>query len=182
MNEKCEKQYIQRILDGETELFAAFLDQYSRLVYTLIVPIVLSPEDAEELVQDVFLKAFQNLGKYKGDSSFSTWIYRIAYNTAISFTRKRKLEYHYIEENAINQVSDKQSESLLEPTEDEERIVRLMQAIELLEPQEKALITLFYYEERPMTVIGEILGMTLANVKTKLHRTRKKLYLLINKE
>lgn len=182
MDDKREKQYIQRILDGETELFGFFLDRYSRPVYALVTPIVSSREDAEELVQDVFLKAFQHLSRYKGDASFSTWIYRIAYNAAVSFTRKRRQEYHYIEEDAINNVPDEKANSLLESTDDEERIACLMRAIEKLDPEEKTLITLFYYEERPITAIGEVLGLTLSNVKTKLHRTRKKIYLLMNKE
>lgn len=182
MDVKQENRYIQRILDGETELFAYFLDRYSRQLYALIVPIVSSPEDAEELVQDAFLKAFQHLNKYKGDSAFSTWLYRIAYNTAISFTRKRKQEYHCIEENMINNVSDEEALGLLEPTDDEERMNRLLNAIELLDAEEKALITLFYYEEQPVAVVGKVLGLTLSNVKVKLHRTRKKICVLMNKE
>ena len=91
----------------------------------LIVQIVGCPEDAEELVQDVFLKAFKNLSGYKGDCIFSTWLYRIAYNTAISATRKKKHEFLYIEENAINHVPDEKVATLFEPTDDEARISRL---------------------------------------------------------
>ena len=94
-----EKQYIARILDGDTECFSFFLDRYGRPLFTLIVQIVGCAEDAEELVQDVFLKAFRNLSSYKGECLFSTWLYRIAYNAAVSATRRKKQEFFYMEEN-----------------------------------------------------------------------------------
>ena len=84
MVQNDETQYIARILDGDTECFSAFLDRYSRPLYVLIVQIVGCSEDAEELVQDVFLKAFRCLGSYRGECRFSTWLYRIAYTTAVS--------------------------------------------------------------------------------------------------
>ena len=147
MVQNDETQYIARILDGDTECFSAFLDRYSRPLYVLIVQIVGCSEDAEELVQDVFLKAFRCLGSYRGECRFSTWLYRIAYTTAVSATRKKKQEFLYIEENTINNVPDEKADDILYPTDDEERTARLIQAIDLLNVEEKALITLFYYEE-----------------------------------
>ena len=119
MEQKDEISYVKRILDGETELFSVFLDSYSHSLYSLIVQIVRCPEDAEELVQDVFLKAFRHLQRYKGECRFSTWLYRIAYNEAISATRKKKQEYFCIEESIINNLPDEKIENLMDPTEDE---------------------------------------------------------------
>lgn len=181
MKKNEEYLYIQRILDGETELFALFLERYSRPVYSLIIQIISSPEDTEELVQDIFLKAFRSLASFKGDATFSTWLFKIAYNMAISFTRKRKFEYLYIEESLINNVSDDQVRDLLTFTEDEERIVSLVSAIDKLNVEEKALITFFYYENKSMEEISGILKLSLSNVKVKLHRTRKKMYVLMTK-
>ena len=169
MVQNDETQYIARILDGDTECFSAFLDRYSRPLYVLIVQIVGCSEDAEELVQDVFLKAFRCLGSY-----------RIAYTTAVSATRKKKQEFLYIEENTINNVPDEKADDILYPTDDEERTARLIQAIDLLNVEEKALITLFYYEEKSIEEIGEVLKLSPGNVKVKLHRTRKKIYVLMN--
>lgn len=146
----------------------------------LIVQIVGCSEDAEELVQDVFLKAFRCLGGYRGECRFSTWLYRIAYTTAVSATRKKKQEFLYIEENTINNVPDEKADDILYPTDDEERTARLIQAIDLLNVEEKALITLFYYEEKSIEEIGEVLKLSPGNVKVKLHRTRKKIYVLMN--
>lgn len=180
MEQKDEARYIQRILGGETELFSVFLDRYSRPLFSLVVQIVGNAEDAEELVQDTFLKAFRALNGYKGDCRFSTWLYRIAYNVALSAIRKRKQEFLYIEENTINNVPDEAVDGAFGVSDSEERIACLLQAIDRLLPEEKALITLFYYEEKSLEESGEILGLTTSNVKVRLHRTRKKLYVLMN--
>lgn len=85
-----------------------------------------------------------------------------------------------MEENTINNVPDEKADEVLCPSDDEERTVKLIQAINLLTAEEKALITLFYYEEKSVEEIGEVLKLSTGNVKVKLHRTRKKLYLLMN--
>lgn len=180
MEQKDESYYINRILDGETEYFSVFLDRYSRPLYALIVQIVGCPEDAEELLQDVFMKAFRSLNGYKQDCQFSTWIYRIAYNTAISATRKRKQEFLYVEENTINNVPDEAVDNVFGSVVNEEQIERLNKAIDLLNGEEKALITLFYYEEKSMEEVGEVLKISVSNVKVRLHRIRKKIYVLMN--
>ena len=173
MEQKDESYYIERILDGETEYFSVFLDRYSRPLYTLVVQIVGCPED-------IFLKAFRNLNRYKGECRFSTWIYRIAYNAAISATRKKKQEFLYIEENTINNVPDEMADNVLAPAETEEQLERLEMAIDQLSGEEKALITLFYYEEKSLEEIGEVLKLSISNVKVRLHRTRKKICVLMN--
>ena len=176
MGQKDESYYIERILDGETEYFSVFLDRYSRPLYTLPTLLHL----VQFLLQDIFLKAFRNLNRYKGECRFSTWIYRIAYNAAISATRKKKQEFLYIEENTINNVPDEMADNVLAPAETEEQLERLEMAIDQLSGEEKALITLFYYEEKSMEEIGEVLKLSISNVKVRLHRTRKKICVLMN--
>ncbi|KAA6317847.1 ECF RNA polymerase sigma factor SigW [termite gut metagenome] len=180
MNPQEETLYIQRILAGEIELFSLFLDRYSRSLYLFTLQIISSPLDAEELVQDVFMKAFRNLSGYRSECSFSTWLYRIAYNTAISAVRKKKQKFFYMEENISDNVPDDKSDELFYSTDNEEELEKLVRTLDLLEAEEKAVITLFYYEEKPITEIAEILKLSPANVKVKLHRIRKKLYILIN--
>ena len=132
------------------------------------------------MLQDGFLNAFRHLNRYKGECRFSTWIYRIAYNAAISATRKKKQELLYIEENTINNVPDDVADSVLARAEDEEQVDRLSRAIDQLNGEEKALITLFYYEEKSLEEIGEVLKISISNVKVRLHRTRKKICVLMN--
>lgn len=180
MEQKDEIYYITRILDGETEYFSVLLDRYSRPLYSLIVQIVGCPEDAEELLQDVFLKAYRNLSGYKRESKLSTWLYRIAYNVAISATRKKKQEFLYIEESTINNVPDEKADEVIDLAAGEEQINRLVSAIDHLSGEEKALITLFYYEDKSIEEISEVMKLSVSNVKVRLHRTRKKIYVLMN--
>lgn len=180
MGQEDESCYIERILDGETEYFSAFLDRYSRPLYTLVVQIVGCLEDAEELLQNIFLKAFRNLNRYKGECRFSTWIYRIAYNTAVSATRKRKQEFLYIKENMINNVLDEIADNTLAPAEAEGQLERLEMATDRLNGEEETLIALFHYEEKSMEEIDEVLKLSISNVKIRLHRTWKKICILMS--
>ena len=110
-------------------MFSHFVEQYSHSVYSMIVRIVQSREDAEELSQDAFLKAFSKLETFKGDCSFSTWLFRIAYNTAISFVRKKKVILPAIDESIIETVSDEAVGTFFDEDENERRLQQLEIAI-----------------------------------------------------
>ena len=142
---------------------------------------VYSEEDAEELTQDVFMKAFEHLDSFYGESSFSTWVYRIAYNTAVSYLRKKKSVETVIDEAFWNTVSETEVDEALDD-DSEERVEQLQQALTQLSADERALVTLFYEEERPVQEVAEVLGLSVSNVKVKLHRVRKKLYILMSEE
>lgn len=171
--------YIERIQAGDTAGFACLLDRYSRPVYSLALKIVRNKEDAEELTQDVFMKVFHKLGSFKGDSSFSTWIYRIAYNTAISETRKKRPEYPAVEESMIASISEEEVADALGYISTDEQVGRLEAALELLAPDERAMILFFYMENKGIEEIASITGLSVANVKVKLHRIRKKLFAIL---
>lgn len=159
--------------------FACLLDKYSRPVHTLIFKVVRSREDAEELTQDVFMKVFKGLSSFKGDCGFSTWIYRIAYNTALSSVRKKKHEFLAIEETTLTNISEEEVADMLGRTDSSEQIQRLDTALEQLPPEERALILLFYMKEKTVDELVTITGLTTSNVKVKLHRIRKKLFVLL---
>jgi len=181
MNNQDEINYIERILAGETNLFSYFVNSYSNSIYSLIVRIVQTNEDAEELTQDSFLKAFKKLDSFKGDCSFSTWLFRIAYNTAISATRKRKIVFPTVDEMMMESVPDEAIETFFDPDENEIKLQKLEEAIGKLNVEEKTLITLFYIEDKSVTELARVLDLTPENVKVKLHRVRKKLYVLMTK-
>ena len=141
-----EQHKIEHILAGKTEEFAYFLDTYGQQVFTLIVRMVDSESDAEELTQDTFLKAFQHLSSFNGKSQFSTWIYRIAYNTALTALRKKNIELT-ADEKLWNTLSDTETDDLLDDTS-ENRIEKLREALDRLPADERALITFFYEEEK----------------------------------
>lgn len=171
--------YIERIVAGDTGCFACLLDKYSRPVHSLILKTVRNKEDAEELAQDVFMKVFRNLPSFKGDCSFSTWIYRIAYNTAISELRKKKQEFVAIEESQISNVSEEEVGELLGQSSANEQIEKLEIALTLLPPDERGLLLLFYRKEKTVDELTVITGLSASNIKVKLHRIRKKLFVLI---
>lgn len=180
MDANNDLYYIKKVLEGDTMAFAGILQQYSSRIFAVVIRIVGRREDAEELTQDVFMKVFSSLKQYKGDSEFSTWIYRIAYNTAVSYTRKQRKEISYIEENRYENVSEEDVDALLNRTDNSEQIERLEQSIACLDGEEKALLSLFYTDMRSINEIAEITGLTNTNVKTKLHRIRKKLYIIMS--
>ena len=176
-----ESHIIARILSGKDEEFSYFLDTYGQQVFALIVRMVSSPEYAEELTQDTFLKAYRHLGSFTGGSSFSTWIYRIAYNTALSALRKKKEEVLVIDDQQWERVSETEIDEVLDD-ESEDLVTRLRAALEKLTPEERAIITFFYEEEKSIDEIAHILNQSVSNVKVKLHRIRKKLYILMKQE
>lgn len=173
--------YIERVKAGDTACFACLLDKYSRPVYSIILKIIRNREDAEELTQDVFMKVFKHLPSFKGECSFSTWIYRIAYNTAISETRKKKHEFLAIEDTVINNVTEQEITAMMEETDSYEQTEKLDAALAQLAPDERAIILLFYMREKTADEVAAITGLTVSNVKVKLHRIRKKLYIILKK-
>ena len=170
---------IKEVLGGKSEQFEHILNRYSGQVFNLISHIVPCKEDAEELTQDVFIKVFRLLSTFKEESSFSTWIYRIATNTALSAARKMKHDTLHLDDAAYSNIPEEIIDEALD-NDSEERLQRLSDAIEMLCADERALITLYYINEKPIAEVASVLGLTASNVKIKLHRTRRKLYLILN--
>lgn len=152
------------------------MERYGPEVFRLVARLVPLQQDAEELVQDAFVRAYNRLATYCGDASFSTWLCRIAYNLTVSWLRKRKVKYTSIDERM--EISDADVDQLLD---DDTRISQLREAQKQLTPDEQTLINLFYYDGKPLRDIAYILGIEPGNVATRLHRIRKKLYLIIRK-
>lgn len=175
-----EADLVKRILDGEPQAFSVLLTRYQRPVHSLIRQIISCREDAEELTQDVFVKAYTKLHSFRGGSSISTWLYRIAYNTAISATRKHKPFFPDFDENAMSHIPDEAVDELLDKEYDEALMQRMEAAVEKLNPEDRALISLYYTQEKSVSEVSAITALTPENVKVKLYRVRKKIVLLIN--
>jgi RNA polymerase sigma-70 factor (ECF subfamily) len=156
------------------------MGRYGQPVFSLIVKMTGNREDAEELTQDVFLKAFRSLSTFRGSSSFSTWLYRIAYNTAISALRKQKMEWLPFEE--IADMAEKEAEDEVSELDGDDQLDLLQKAMEQLPPDDRALLTLFYTQEKTVDEISVITRLSRPNVKTKLHRIRKKLLVLMTED
>jgi len=170
---------IQRAKAGDIRAFSILVSNYQNRVFTIILKIVANREDAEDIMQEVFVKVFKSLEQFKEESEFSTWLYRIAYNTTLSELRKRKLSFVPIDDH-LNPGN--------EPLADEEeldltdiKLRHLDEALKKLPPDEIFLVTLYYFKEQSIGAISEISNLTVANVKIKLYRIRKKLALEINR-
>lgn len=176
-----EQTYIKRILRGETELYGYFLDTYGQRIFTLVQQIVSNREDAEDLTQDIFVKAFESLKNYRGDCQFVTWIYRIAYNMTNSALRKSKQRQEFLptDENTPEPADTDSSFDFADEEERDERIEDLQLALSWLTTEERALITLFYYDNKSIEDCAYITGLSEANTKVRLHRIRKKLSLYL---
>lgn len=172
--------YITKVLEGDTASFSYLVDRYQDMVYGLAFKMLRNEEDAEEMAQDSFVKAYRSLSSYRMQSKFSTWLYRITYNGCISLLRKRKLEIRSMDEQQLtNRDEVRINEQLAEM--DKALVEKLLQeAMEKLPELEQVLITLYYYEDQKVEEISNITGLTESNVKVKIHRARKKMYDLLH--
>ncbi len=168
-----DKIYIQQVLDGNTSSFTHLVNKYKKMVFTVCFRIIKQREDAEDLAQLVFIKAFNNLHAFKGNSKFSTWIYTIAYRSAISKSQLKKMDT--VSEDFRIEIAEDHSFPQLEELKDQEQQYYVQKAIEGLTEIDAVLITLYYMDESTIQEIVDITGISEANVKVKLHRSRKQL-------
>ena len=174
-----DREVIGRVLDGDREAYALLVDRYKDMAYTIAVRLLGDRSDAEEVVQQAFIKAYSNLGLFRQESAFFTWFFRIVYNGAISLLRTRKKIVP-----GDDQVLHGMATAEPDFFESEERDLRknaVLWAITQISPEEKTIVTLFYHEERSLKEIGAIVGMKEDTVKMRLHRARKKMKKLLMK-
>ena len=171
--------YIQRLKAGDMRAFSGIVSKYQSKILTIVLKIVGIREDAEDITQEVFVKVFQSLEQFKGDAAFSTWLYRVAYNTTLSELRKRKFTFVPIDD-AVLMENEPTGESIDAMTI-EQRLACLDVALKQLSADDAFLITLYYLEEQSIDEISKISHLSISNVKVRLHRIRKKLAVEINK-
>lgn len=169
---KTEAELIDRILKGEWRNYAILVDKYEPKVFNYVHYLMNCREDAEEIVQDTFVKAYRSLNQFRGDAAFSTWLIRIAHNNCLTFFRKKKPEKVTLENIGNKEVDDP------DPSDDpdlDNRQQILQLALMKLKPDERSAVTLFYYQELSLQEICDVTDFSLSNVKILLHRSRKKL-------
>jgi RNA polymerase sigma-70 factor (ECF subfamily) len=171
-----DNEIISRVLQGEQNAFAELVTRYQNYVFTLILRMISSREDAEEVAQDVFVKAYRSLADFRGASKFSTWLYTITNTTCITFLRKKKLQVHSLDNEKVFEVADnKDSGFSANAIEQKSRVNMVNEAIGMLSPDDAEIITLFYKAEQNLEEIGRILGLEPNTVKVRLHRARGRL-------
>lgn len=171
-----DDQIINRILKGEQSVFALLVEKYQNYVFTLVLRFIGGREDAEEIAQDVFVKAYRSLADFRGDSKFSTWLFTITRTTCLSFLRKKKLDTISLDnEKSGIQVENRESGFSANGIEQKSRHAMLNQAIGMLSPDDTQVLTLFYKGDQTLEEIGKIMRLDPNTVKVKLHRARQRL-------
>jgi RNA polymerase sigma factor (sigma-70 family) len=173
--------YIEQVLAGKINAFSYIVDRHKDKAYNLAFRICGNHEEAEEIAQDSFLKAYRSLQGFKMKSSFATWLYRIVYNTSVSHVRTRKQTVLSLDDfpaDSTNFIGNSSSE---EEGETEYRSSLINFALQKLTEEERALISLYYYEEMSIEEISEVTGINKPNIKVKLFRARHKMSEIIKK-
>ena len=167
--------HIKKVLEGDRNEFAYLVDKYKTMVYSLALRLMKDREEAEEIAQDAFVKAYQSLANFKGKAKFSSWLYRIVYNTAISKLRQQTVGRVSLDESSISETLYADSKQNYDTLSADERKRYLEKAMDSLDADEKMFVILYYYEERDLDEIAAISGLTKTNTKVKLFRARKKM-------
>lgn len=172
-----DQELVRRAQMDDDRAFGELVGRYESKVYSLSLRMLRNPEDAEDVLQDTFLRAYRGLKSFQGNSTFSTWIYRIAANSALMRLRKKQLPTVSIEDaderdTPLNIVDWKPGpvEQLL--TEETREIME--QAIEALPPEFRQVFILRDVEELSNAEVAEVLDLSVAAVKSRLHRARLK--------
>ncbi|MEJ7644365.1 MAG: sigma-70 family RNA polymerase sigma factor [Chryseolinea sp.] len=163
-------ELIGRILAGNQALYAELVDKYKRYAYTITMRILQNRPEAEEAAQDTFIKAYHHLGSFNRTAKFSTWLYRIAFNTAISYKRKPRQQFQSIESTVIEYSHE--GEGRLEKI-DKKKYLNL--AMSKLNDADRTALSLFYLQEFSLEEISAITGLPSNTVKVRIHRARLRL-------
>jgi RNA polymerase sigma factor (sigma-70 family) len=167
---------IKQTLAGNQAAYADLIKRHQRFVFTLAMRFTKSREDAEEVAQDCFIKAYRSLESFKQESKFSTWLYSIVYTTAMTSLRKKRVDTSSIDdEETYIQVVNVSSCFDTNNIENKSRSFYLNQAIEQLTTDDATIITLFYKGEQSLEEIAQTLGIEANSVKVKLFRARQRL-------
>ncbi|UUF15692.1 MULTISPECIES: RNA polymerase sigma factor [Flavobacterium] len=182
MSTISDQHYIDKVLQGETNAFAVLVDRYKDMIFTLALKMVKNREEAEEVSQDTFIKIYSSLNKFKGESKFSTWIYKIAYNTCLDRLKKSKKDDFNISIDDFSSHLIKTMDTALTALEDKERKQTIQKCLNLLPSDENFLLTLFYFDDQNLEEIGKIMNISANNAKVKLFRSRQKLAVILRQQ
>lgn len=171
-----DEDIIRKVIDGEIEEFRHLIRKYQRVSFNLARSIIKSDLTAEEAVQDAFVRAFQNLHKFRKKSSFSTWLYKIVLNESLKKINNQAFGSKITELPPGSAEIPSIDPEAIEHLHREEQKEVINQVLDSLKPSESLVLKLFYLEEKKLQEIKEITGFSLANIKVLLHRARKNFY------
>ncbi|MBL6444923.1 RNA polymerase sigma factor [Fulvivirga sp. 29W222] len=161
---------IDKVLRGQRELYNQLIERHKSYAFTIALNILNNREDAEEVAHDSFIKAYQSLTNFNRQSKFSTWLYRIVFNTAITCKRKQRVKKESLDTVKYTYYEGSSAEMEIQ---DQKRFIK--QALSLLPEIDRSILTLFYLKEFSLEEIADITKMSFNTAKVRLHRARKKL-------
>ena len=171
-----ETQLIDRAVKGDRSAFAALVELNQERLFASMIQVTGSPDEAEEVVQEAFIRAFMKLDTFQRNSQFFTWLYRIAFNSALTRKRRKRARIsldHWRENNGL-EVADP-SDAVDEPMLRQERVDLVRAAIEILSEDHRAILVLREMQERSYEDIAEILDISIGTVRSRLSRARNQL-------
>jgi RNA polymerase sigma factor (sigma-70 family) len=174
-----DHHYIKLIRQGDKQAFGMLIQKHQNLVYTLAVRMLKNPEEAQEAAQDAFVRVYQSLVAFESKSKFTTWLYRIVYNECLGRLRKTKRHFTIIDELVDHSEEPSDFMDGLEIMQEKERANMVKKGLEMLNPAESVVLTLFYLEDQSIKEISAITGSTESNVKVQLFRGRKHLAIVL---
>lgn len=171
MNE--DAQLIETCLCGDSASFGQLVRKYQDRLFNTMCHVVGSREEAEDVVQEAFVQAFVKLASFQGNSAFYTWLYRIAFNTAVSRSRRKRPE------TSVDAAREAAGEEPMDNTEAaterllrQERAVQIRQALDELSEDHRAILVLREMEDLSYDEIAEVLELPVGTVRSRLHRAR----------
>lgn len=174
-----EQLWIQQVLAGDKQAYAHFINKYKNQLYATILRMTKNPQDAQDLVQDAFIKVYRNLDKYDANGSFSSWLYRVAINHCMDEFRKKRYSTVQVEIDEERVVNSEHPELVFLKKEKSRQLERL---IATLPEDERLIILLRYVNEISYEEIGEVMDVPLSTVRNKLHRAKKKMRETVKRE
>lgn len=174
MDARSDQEIIGLVLNGDVQAFRHLIERHTRIAYSTAFAVTRNHEDAEEIVQDAFLKAFSSLGSFQGRSRFSTWLFRIVYHRALNHIEKHK---SYKTNTDLDFKFEKEDDLI---TREREKLVRKEQelyigkALEKLNVPDRLALSLYYLDEKSQQEISLLTGWSLAATKLRIHRARSK--------
>lgn len=175
---ETDNSIIERILSGDKSGYRDLANRHKDYAFTVAYKIAGTREDAEEIAQDAFIQAFQALPTFNQEAKFTTWFYRIVFNSALMFKRKNRIQVEDIELSQSAQYVVADTDKDLKISEQRQYIQK---AFNHLSPDDVTIITLFYLKEQSLAEIAQVVGISAETVKVKLCRARKRLAETMNK-
>ena len=165
--------YIQQILQGDINAYRYLVEKYKNMVFTIAHGIIKEELLAEEVAQDTFLKAYQNLQRFRKKAKFSTWLYRIAVNESLRKARKKSLKLDHLDDIQMSEENLEMKPEVIQQMHQEEQRELITNILNALNTNESLVLRLYYLEELKIEEISKILQLSQSNIKVILYRARK---------